>query len=71
MGSLTKDIEMQHKLILPESLFDGSKVYENGDKVILAGRKYELKVVDESRDGDTYKLIEVVKKPEKAVKIAF
>ncbi|EAQ33280.1 hypothetical protein [Idiomarina baltica] len=62
---------MQHKLLLPEPLFDSSKVYEDGDKVVISGNEYEVKVVDKNRDGDTYELIEVVKKPVKAVKIAF
>lgn len=62
---------MQHKLILPKSLFDSSKTYDDGDKVVIDRKEFEVKVINKSRDGDTYELVEVVRKPAKAVKIAF
>lgn len=62
---------MQHKLILPDSLFDNAKVYKEGEKVVIAGKNYEVKIVDKNRNGDTYELVEIVNKPAKSVRIAF
>lgn len=62
---------MQHKLILPKSLFDSSKTYDDGDKVVIDRKEFEVKVINKSRDGDTYELVEVVRKPAEAVKIAY